>query len=265
MLDSRAEVGVGERVAVFPGVTLVPDSGLRHYSTTSTTALRMMPGTDSTQGIIKATLDFSVAYSRFLPQRTRVSGTLTRISLATEGLSQASDQESYFPLEFTGHVESGGLHLDSLAGSPISTVVDCQTAGLNLMTTVQRNMVVSPLVLSTGTTWTDSSTVPACSGSIQVALTAIRTYTVRGQVLGETQPVIVVDRQDRVRAAGNGAQGQHRITVSSHGSGSARLYLDRVTGSLRESRSTQTIDVVIGSSGRSQHFRQVVEEQTRLQ
>jgi hypothetical protein len=105
--------------------------------------------------------------------------------------------------------------------------------------------------------------VPACSGALQIVLTTIRTYVVAGQALRGALPVIVIDRQDRVRAKGEGTLGQHRISILSQGSGSARIYLDHATGLLQESETRQAVDLVIGSSGRSQRFRQVVEEQTR--
>jgi hypothetical protein len=189
------------------------------------------------------------------------------MTVTTEGISPAPGpgQPPFLPLDFTGYLEHGGFHLDSLAGSPLSTVLDCQAAGLNGIAGIQRNFVVPPLLLSTGTTWTDSSTVPVCSGSVQLVLTAVRTYTVTGQTTRGRQPVIVVARKDRVRTAGQGTQGQHRISILSEGSGSARIYLDRATGLLRESEGVQTVDLVIGSSGRNQRFSQVAEERTHLQ
>lgn len=254
-----------ERVAAISGVALIPDSGVRHYLTTSTTVLRLESDTEPSQAVITTALGFSVAYSRASSSRTRITGTLTQMIVTTEGSSPAPDQPPLLPLKFTGYLEHGGFHLDSLAGSPPSTVPDCQAAGLSGIAGIQRNFVVPPLLLSTGTTWTDSSTVPVCSGSVQLALTAVRTYTVAGQTMRGLQPVIVVDRKDRTRTAGQGAQGQHGISILSEGSGSARIYLDRTTGLLRESEGAQAVDLVIGSSGRSQRFRQVAEERTHLQ
>lgn len=254
-----------ERITTLSGITLNPDSGVRHYSSSSTTALQTMPGTDSSQAVIIMTLGFSLSYSRLPSLHTRIAGALTQMSLTIEGFAQPPDQQPVLPLGFAGYIASGNFHLDSLAGSPISTVLNCQAAELNGITVIQRSFVVSPLILSAGTTWTDSSTVPACSGSIQHTLTAVRTYTVAGQAIRGAFPVIVVDRRDRVRGTGEGAQGQHRISILSEGSGSARIYLDRMTGLLRESEGTQTVNLVISSSGRSQRFRQVVGEQVRLQ
>lgn len=262
--DPREDVG-REGIAAVSGLTLVPSDDVRRYLTTSTTVLKQRPDTGSDEAVIRTTLGFSLAYSRILPTRTRITGTLDQMSTTAEGPFPTLGQPSTFPLAFTGYVIGGGLFLDSLAGSPISTVVDCQAVRLNGITGIQRSIIVPPLLLSTGTTWTDSSTTPACSGSIQLSLTTVRTYTVAGQATRGLYPVIVVDRKDRVHATGEGAQGQHRISLLSQGSGSGRVYLDRTTGLLRESESAQTVDLVIGSSGRSQRFRQTVEERTHMQ
>jgi hypothetical protein len=187
------------------------------------------------------------------------------VSVNVEDPASVAGQPPHLPLAFTGHIGGGVFSLDSIAGSPIGAVIDCQAGGLNGMTGVQRSVIAPPLLVSTGTTWTDSSTVPACSGSVQITLTAIRTYTVAGQALRGAQPVIVVDRQDRIRARGEGAQGQHRVSILSQGSGLARIYLDRTTGLLQESETRQTVDLVISSSGRNQRFKQTVEERTHLQ
>lgn len=254
-----------ERVTTISGVTLIPNGDVRHYLTTSTAVLRLESDSGRSQAVVKTALGFSVAYSHASSSHTRLTGTLTQMTVTTEGVSPAPDQSPFLPLDFTGYLERGGFHLDSLAGSPLSIVLDCQTAALNGIAGIQRNFVVPPLLLSTGTTWTDSSTVPVCSGSVQLALTAVRTYTVAGQTTRGRQPVIVVHRKDRVRTAGQGTQGQHRISILSEGSGSARIYLDRTTGLLRESEGAQTVGLVIGSSGRIQRFSQVAEERTHLQ
>jgi len=264
--EGRSETGImPERITAVSGIRLSPDGDTRHYLSTSGTVLHMLQGTDSVQARIRMTLGFSIAYSRLAPLRTGITGAVTQLSLAAEELPQSPDQALSLPLEFQGYLESGGLHLDSLDGSPIGTVVDCQAPALNGVAVIRRSLLVSPLILSTGLTWTDSSTVPACSGSIPVALTAVRKYTVAGQTTRAEHPVIVIDRLDRIRARGEGAQGQHRISLLSEGSGSARIYLDRPTGFLRHFEATQTTELTVGSSGRSQRFRQVVEEQVSLQ
>ena len=208
---------------------------------------------------LTTTTDFTVRISRS-PAATRVMGTIESLT-RTASTSFEPDSSYKLPLSFTGSLRDGGLVLDSVAGQASGSFTSCESAGLNRITAVQRNIILPPAMLTKGQTWTDSSTVPACTGTIPVQLTTVRQY----HVLGEgSDGSVTLDRSDRVLAAGEGAQGQHRITLRAQGSGSSRMSLDRITGSLTHAESEYRIAVTIGSSGRVQEFAQVVRETTFL-
>lgn len=148
--------------------------------------------------------------------------------------------------------------LDSIGGQPAGSFIDCQNLALNRMTAVQRNLVRLPVSISQGQTWTDSATVATCSGSIPVELTTVRAY----RVLGEAGGVVTLERSDRMVATGQGAQGQHRITLEAQGTGISRLNVDRLTGELSDASGEFRSEVTVGSSGRLQRFRQTVRDRT---
>jgi hypothetical protein len=196
--------------------------------------------------------------------RPRVTGTIESVSFQPDRPQEQSDSLTTFPLSFTGRLTSGGLVLDSVAGQPLTAFTGCAPGALNRISTVQRTLMTLPATLTVGQTWTDSSTVPACSGTLPVQLTAVRTYTVAGESRTGRGPVIVIERTDRIRASGEGAQGQHRITLRAEGSGTGRMYLDPATGALLETDGKQRTELAVGASGRIERFVQVVEERTRL-
>lgn len=193
---------------------------------------------------------------RQYPNQDRISGAVTRVEIG----GTDADSTGTLPFAFAGAFRNGGVVLDSINGQPVGSFIDCQNLALNRMSAVQRNLVRPPATISQGQTWTDSATVTSCSGSMPVEITTIRAY----RVLGETGGVVTIERSDRMVAAGQGAQGQHRITLQAQGTGLARLDLDRLTGELSEASGEFRSEVTVGSSGRLQHFRQTVRERTQL-
>ena len=229
---------------------LSPGSGPRSYTTTESTTVTLESVRDSTTTTTTYTL-----LNRRRDSLVSIQGTVDRITNSRG----TPDLFELFPFPFTGYVRSGGITVDSVRGQQVPAVMTCENPALNYLAVIRRNVFVTPSgTLMRNQAWTDSSTVPACSGSVPVQVTSIRSY----RVLGESEGKIMVDRQDRTTASGEGAQGQHRINIQSQGTGSARLQLDRLTGEVISASGISQTEVTIGSSGRVQRFVQVVKDHT---
>lgn len=238
----------------------MPDESLHSYTSRALTTVELQEAAVVRDSFV-VTLDFSIRVQRN-GEFPRVTGTLDRLQREPGGRTSQAGPAVALPLAFTGRVASGGLTLDSVAGRVITTVTDCENPGLNQMSVVQRSVSIAPLLLRPGTSWTDSSTVKACSGTIPVELTAIRTYTVAGEAQEAAGAAIVIERSERIKAEGEGSQGQHRIGLQATGSGSARLLLEPGSGLLRQAEGESKTVIVIRSSGRQQQFVQTVRERT---
>ena len=240
---------------------LTPDENFHSYTSKAVTTLELREEAGMVRDSFAVTLDFTMRIHRNT-ESSRVTGTLDRLQREAGNRASQAEPPVAMPFSFTGRVTSGGLFLDSAGGHAVATVADCESAGLNQMGVVQRNLSVVPLMLQTGTSWIDSSTVTICSGSIPVEFTSVRTYTVAGEIRESGDGAIVVERSERTRATGEGTQGQHRVGLQATGSGSARLFLEPATGLLRLAEGESRTAITIRSSGRQQQFVQTVKERT---
>jgi hypothetical protein len=239
--------------------TFSPVSTSHSYRSIEIVSLELQSPVSPQRDTFTTTTDFTLQMIR-VPTHARVTGVIEHFTRTPPGdLEPDPSQELVF--RFAGRIQSGGLVLDSIAGQIAGSYLRCETAGINRMTTVQRNIALLPSTLIRGQRWTDSSTVPACSGSIPIQLTTVREYHVLGE---ESSGSIALDRSDRIVASGEGAQGQHRISLRADGSGNSRMSLNPTDGSLSRAESEYRIEVVVGSSGRLQHFTQVVRESVTL-
>ena len=240
--------------------SLIPDEGLHSYASKIITTLELQNTTGIVRDSFVVTLDFSMRIQDVASPR--ITGTVDRLHREPESRPSETEPAVALPLSFSGRITSGGLILDSAGGRPVALVAACESAGLNQMSVIQRNISSAPLELRTGTNWTDSSTVSTCSGTVPVELTTIRTYTVIGGAPAPEGATIIVERSERTRARGEGTQGQHRIGLQATGTGSARLYLEAASGLLRLAEGKSRTAITIRSSGRLQQFVQIVEERT---
>ncbi len=222
--------------------------------------LELQSDTAAMRATVTTSAGFTLSASRETGL-TRIRGTLDSFSTQTNGRIVAADPPLAVPLAFTGRLVAGGFHLDSLNGQAPGTG-DCRNPGLNNLSPLRQSLVAVPLTLAPGTAWVDSSTVTVCSGSVPLQLSAVKSYRVSGEGNRNGAPVIIIDRTDRFTASGEGTQGQHRVTVTTRGSGSAKVYVDRTTGFLNSSEGEQQAQVTITASGRTQAFIQTVKEQT---
>jgi hypothetical protein len=241
--------------------SLIPDEGFHSYASRTVTTLELQGATSAIRDSFAVALDYSLRIQQDtgLP---RVTGTIDRLQREPRSRLSETEPAAVLPLSFSGRISSGGLMLDSAGGRAVAIIADCENAGLNQMSVIQRNISSAPLTLRPGTSWTDSSTVSTCSGTVPVELTTVRTYTVIGGAQAPEGAAIVVERSERTRAKGEGTQGQHRIGLQATGTGSARLYLEPASGLLRLAEGKSRTAITIRSSGRLQEFAQTVEERT---
>lgn len=121
-----------------------------------------------------------------------------------------------------------------------------------------------PASLSAGATWTDSSTVDGCRGSIPATTHTASHYTVIGDTTIGGVAALQLHRADTLSAKGEGTQGQHRITLSATGTAAADIYVDPASGRFLATDDTQETSVEVGTSGRVQRFLQHVHERATL-
>ncbi len=235
---------------------------IQRYVSTATAALELQSDTAAIKGSITTTAGFALSAFREAGL-TKIHGTLDGFSTQVNGRITQPDQSPVIPIIFRGRLVNGGFNLDSINGQPPG-IGDCRNQGLNSLSFLRQSLLAVPVLLTAGLTWVDSSTVSACNGSVPLLLTAVKTYTVAGESYRSGSPVIVIDRVDRFTALGEGAQGQHRVTITTRGSGSGKVYVDRASGRLNSSEGELQALVTINASGRTQVFSQTVKEKTVL-
>jgi hypothetical protein len=159
------------------------------------------------------------------------------------------------PFLFAGRLEPNRITLE-LPKTQTETSASCSNEALAAVPVVQRSIILVPLQLRTGMTWTDSTTATVCSGPLLVSLSTARTYLVKGQVAVRGYPAVLLEQQNRTSFTGDGVQEQHRISVRGEGSGRTQLTVDAATGALIDAAGDHSASLTITSSGRDQQFTQ---------
>ena len=258
----RTSVSEPSEIISTPALSLLPDGRARSYLSRATTILEFHSDTSSAQDSVTVLTDFTVSATSE-GGSLKLAGTIDHISIKAGSRIGQLETPLAVPFAFTGSVENSTLFLDSL-NNGATTGFPCLNNAFGTLALLRRNVVILPSVIRSGMTWTDSADVSACSGPIPVNLTLVQTYRIIGETGYEGQQVLLVERIDQTRVAGEGSQGQHRILISSEGTGSAKLYVSRTTGSLVVNESEQKADINVTSSGRVQKFTQTVRERTTV-
>jgi hypothetical protein len=159
------------------------------------------------------------------------------------------------PFLFSGRLEPNRISLE-FSTTQTETSASCSNEALASVPVVQRSMILVPLQLRTGMTWTDSTTTAVCSGPLLVSLSSTRTYLVKGQVVVRGSPAVLLEQQNRTSFTGDGVQEQHRVRVRGEGSGQTQLTVDATTGALIDAAGDHSTSLTITSSGRDQQFTQ---------
>ena len=241
--------------------TLTPVAEPMAYRSSSVSIVQL-PGNPRAD-TISTTTDFTVALHRLSDNSARLSGILERFTINPPPETDSSSSMTRVPFSFISRFSTGRLSLDSAADQSFGTATTCSPA-LSVLTSLQRGFLLVPLVITSGVTWKDSTTVHGCNGVLPSTMTLIRTFRVRGESNYSGQRSVLIERADTTLTSGEGAQGQHRVFISTVGSGLTTIHLDRLTGLLLSADGNQVTRVQVRASGRIQEFTQSTYEGTTL-
>src|SRR6266849_2335386 len=151
---------------------------------------------------------------------------------------------------------SGSFIGDSLIISSDSVAEKCNPINSTLSADLHNLFVRFPIQLSQGSSWRDSVELTTCQGMIPTTAHIARSYIVLGETAYQGERVILVQRTDSIRAQGEGAQQQHRVTLDARGTGNAIYYMSPKDGRVVRINAGQDLDLAITTSGRIHRFKQ---------
>jgi hypothetical protein len=151
---------------------------------------------------------------------------------------------------------SGSFVGDSIVISADSLAESCNPASSALSADLHNLFVRFPAQLSQGSRWRDSVELKSCEGMIPTTVQIGRSYLVSGESTYEGIPVLVVQRIDTIRAHGEGAQQQHRLTLDASGTGKSLYYLSTRDGRIVRLNSGQDLNLVFTVAGQIHRFKQ---------
>lgn len=226
------------------------------YLATTGTELQLSDSSTTLRDTLIARTEFRFTVSRE-PQSSSIIATVNSFSLQGGSRTGSPETPPQLPLSAIGRLENNKL---TLTQSASYSSTDCTNPAVSTLSVIHRSFILAPLELHTGMVWTDTTSVELCNGSIPVITTSIRSFRVLGESLSGMTPVILLEKHEKLRSTGEGSSGQHRVLLSSGGSGTGQVAIDRATGLLVDDTSIYTTTVSIRSSGRDQRFTQVVKE-----
>ena len=229
-----------------------PSSQQHRYRSTTVSIVTAADAAPVLRDSTSSTADFSLSVSRDT-KGASYSAVIETLSVSGGArISGSSAIALSSPVTFAGRFDPGQL---TTISAP-----ECGTTASSAVPIIQRSILLFPLQLRRGQTWTDSTLSTVCSGSIPVTLTAVRSYRVIGETDTGGRGGILLERLDRTLSAGEGSEGQHRVQLRGGGAGQSQLLIDSSTGTLIETTGTNTTTVTVTTSGRSQRFTQTSRE-----
>jgi hypothetical protein len=160
---------------------------------------------------------------------------------------------------------NGSLTHDGFTIAPDSTTESCNPPKSAVESDLHDLVATFPEQLTPGITWRDSVELKGCQGMIPTTANIERSYTVLGEADYNGIPVVAVERQDSIRAHGEGAQQQHQITIDASGSGTALEYLSTSSGRIVSVTTNQELSLAIRTSGQVRRFRQTMKQELTIE
>ena len=240
--------------------TITPGTQPREYLSTTSVTLELISDT-------AAIRDSFAQRVRFTLLTASASGSTSFLgsinSLTTDAGNRVGPVELLptFPITFTGHITDKTVILDALNGQPRQSTIECSDPALSALSVIHRNIIILPARLVQGMTWKDSTSINGCNGMIPITTISIRTYSVIDEAEAGGRPAILLNRTEKFLSTGEGSQNQHRILITTEGTGTAKIYIDRVSGMLLDSEGEQRADITL-RGGRLQRFSQTARERT---
>jgi hypothetical protein len=167
-------------------------------------------------------------------------------------------QIAELPIQLTGSLGMGGVRVENVASE------SCDAVRATVAADIQNLLAPMPAQLSRGAVWRDVITTSGCQAGIPTRAVTKRIFTVAGEVDRSGQPMLLVQRVDSVDARGEGAYGQHRMTVEGSGVGTALYYLDTRSGEVSQLTTNQRIRITVTTSGRLHSFTQTTNQELIL-
>jgi hypothetical protein len=240
--------------------TITPATSPRRYRSTTTTTIELKTDTGSIQDIVTRQSEFTLLTATSSGS-TSFLGSINRIFTSAGVRIGRADDNTVFPVSFTGHIKDGSVIIDELNGSSLSNGLNCASPTASALQVVQPSIIILPAEIVSGTTWQDSVSSLSCNGLTPITTTTISSYKAAGESELQGQKALLLERTEISRSAGEGADNQHRILIKGTSTGMTKIYIDPVTGSLLDLEGERRSDIII-TAGRSQRFSQVVKEKT---
>ena len=243
--------------------TITPGTQPSRYSSTATVSLELTSDSAVIREAITQRARFSLLTGSAFGS-TSFLGSIEAITTDVPSRIAGPATLPAFPVTFTGHVLNGLFVLDALNGQPGTTATQCSNPAASALGIIQRNIIALPTQLTQGMTWKDSTVATGCNGTIPTVMISIRNYRVAGAVEVSGRPAIAIERAEKTLSSGEGSESQHRILLKAEATGTAKIYVDRVSGALLSSVSEQQGNVTI-TAGRARRFKQTVKEITTIE
>ena len=159
------------------------------------------------------------------------------------------------PIQLAGSLGMSGVRIESAASE------SCDAVRATVAADIQNLLAPMPSQLSRGAVWRDVITTSGCQAGIPTTAVTKRTFSVTGEVERSGQSLLLVQRVDSVDARGQGASGQHRMTVEGTGVGTALYYLETQSGEVSQLTTNQRIRITVTTSGRLHSFTQTTNQE----
>jgi hypothetical protein len=179
--------------------------------------------------------------------------------LTTVRETGSTQQPGILPFQLSGQVTA-----DSIRISPDSSISLCNPVASVLVTDLHNLLPRFPKSLAITSRWEDSTEIVGCLVSIPIRSRVRHSYSVAGETTYENTAVLVIQRTDSIHAEGEGAQQQHRVVLTAIGTGDATYYMDVATGHVAHLIVNQDVDLAVGTSGKTIHFKQNVKQDATL-
>lgn len=166
------------------------------------------------------------------------------------------------PLPFIALIKSGQIRLS--IQDPSNSSYSCTNTTMGLLIDLLPVFVSRPSVLSTSSTWKDSSTTTTCSSGVALTSQRIRSYQVLAQQAQNGTQILELHRSETSTLSGSGAQNQHQIEITGENQGIAEISIDTTSGLVMNLIAKETASVSITSSGQKNFFIQQIYQTTRL-
>jgi len=185
----------------------------------------------------------------------RFTAVLDTFSTTTQGII-GPVQSVRLPTQFSGTFTG-----DSLMFASDSLAEKCDPASSALMGDLRNLLVHFPAQLQRGDSWRDSVELKGCQAMIPTTAQIVRVYVVVGEADYQSEAMLTVQRTDTIKAHGEGAQQQHRLTLDATGTGTAFYHIRPMDGHIAHLSTGQDLTIEITTSGRTHHFKQSLKQE----